>query len=357
MGVRRITKGGKPRLLIDFYYTDESGESRRFRKTADVQTMTAAKAEEKRLRDQTVRGGSPYTKKVPTGPTFKEFVDKYWHGWAITHYKPSTQYVMKSGLRNQILPAFGSMPLNEITTLKLQEYAGKVAAQGINPMQRLLIVRSVLSAAHTLGVIESHPKLPIKIKQNKKLLTCPDASEVRKLIEVASGWLKVFIALAAYAGLRSGEIRALHVGDVDWKRRLIFVRYGMSANVLTTTKTNTERTVPIAPDLEPILRGACEGKADTDRVLLNIVGKPVLYMSIWKRMAHLSAKHDLRRWTPHSLRHSFCTTLLERGASVELVRVVAGHSSIRTTSSYLHAYSKDAYKFMGTIQAHEFEGE
>jgi len=350
MGVRRITKRGKPYLLIDFYYTDIFGKSRRFRKTADLQTMTAAKAEETRLRNQAAKTGSPFVK-APPSITFKEFVDKHWQGWSNTHHKPSTRLRIESMLRNQLMQAFGNVPLAEITTLKLHEYVGAVFKQGINPIQRLRDINSVLIAAHTLGLLPTRPAMPMRMPCKQKLPDCPTPAEIRKMIDLAANWLKVVLAIAAFAGLRSGEIRALHVGDVDWERKLIVVRRGMSADELTTTKTNRERVVPIAPELEPILRMACEGRAPTARVVVNRCGTPIGTGSIGSRLKRLLLKHGMRLRTPHSLRHAFCTLLLEQGASIELVRVVAGHSSIVTTSGYLHACSADAHKFMGPIQA------
>lgn len=60
----------------------------------------------------------------------------------------------------------------------------------------------------------------------------------------------------------------------------------------------------------------------------------------------LLKRHGLRHRSFHSVRHFFCTTLLQRGADIELVRVVAGHSDVATTMRYLHARAEAASVFM-----------
>ena len=55
----------------------------------------------------------------------------------------------------------------------------------------------------------------------------------------------------------------------------------------------------------------------------------------------LEQKLQMREWSFHSLRHYFCTTLIRRGASVEAVRVLAGHSGLAVTQRYVHATGAD----------------
>lgn len=198
------------------------------------------------------------------------------------------------------------------------------------------------------------PQMPSHRRKKKKLPDCPEPSEIEAMLRVTSGWVHVAIALAAYAGLRCGEVRALEVRDIDWDARRIVVRRAMSANVVTTTKSDKERIVPIAPGLEPILRQACTGKKPSDRVVLTREGTTPSRQKILYRLTRTQKRHGLRHRSFHSLRHHFCTTLLQRGADIELVRVVAGHHDLTTAIRYLHAHADDARRFMGRIRAEHF---
>jgi site-specific recombinase XerD len=61
----------------------------------------------------------------------------------------------------------------------------------------------------------------------------------------------------------------------------------------------------------------------------------------------------MRPWTFHALRHFFCTNLVQRGASVEAIRVLAGHSSVSVTQRYLHATETELTRAMARFEAPE----
>ncbi len=58
-------------------------------------------------------------------------------------------------------------------------------------------------------------------------------------------------------------------------------------------------------------------------------------------LKRLEQKLGVREWSFHSLRHYFCSTLIRRGASVEAVRLLAGHSKLDVTQRYVHATADD----------------
>lgn len=85
----------------------------------------------------------------------------------------------------------------------------------------------------------------------------------------ASGWVRVAIALAAFAGLRCGEVRALKIQDVDLFRGVLRIRRAYSEDTVLTPKSGHERVVPIATELRPILVEAVRGKLPRARMVLN----------------------------------------------------------------------------------------
>jgi integrase len=88
-------------------------------------------------------------------------------------------------------------------------------------------VRTLLREAAQLGLIDAAPRLPPGfLKDAKKLPASPTLAEVEGLVAKSSGWTKIALGLGVYAGLRSGEIRALRAGDVDLDVGIIQVRVG-----------------------------------------------------------------------------------------------------------------------------------
>jgi integrase/recombinase XerD len=151
----------------------------------------------------------------------------------------------------------------------------------------------------------------------------PLAFRDRALLEVAYG-----------AGLRVSEWTALGLKDVLLEEGLVRV-FGKGAK---------ERLVPIgrsaigavavyARELRPRLERG-EGKG---RLLLNARGQPLSRMGAWKILRKYVDKARIpKRVSPHTLRHSFATHLLEGGADLRAVQEMLGHADISTTQIYTH---------------------
>lgn len=147
---------------------------------------------------------------------------------------------------------------------------------------------------------------------------------------------RAMLELGYGAGLRVSEWIGLGVSDVLMSDSLLRV----------LGKGNKERLVPIGrsalgatavylretrPRLE---RGQGRGKG---RLLLNARGQPLSRMGAWKILqGHVRTAGLERRVTPHTLRHSFATHLLEGGADLRAVQEMLGHADISTTQLYTH---------------------
>lgn len=136
------------------------------------------------------------------------------------------------------------------------------------------------------------------------------------------------------AGLRISELNALKTSDLLLEERLIRV----------TGKGEKQRIVPLGGraidaarrylrELRPRLeRGESQGV-----VFLNHHGRPLSRMGTWKILRrHVEAAEVGRRVTPHTLRHTFATHLLEGGADLAAVQEMLGHADISTTQIYTH---------------------
>ena len=173
---------------------------------------------------------------------------------------------------------------------------------------------TLLQSAMDLGELKAMPtNLPPRPKQAKKLPDCPSMEEINTLMAVAKGWVRGACALGIYAGLRSGEIRALRVGDIDFESKGIFVRRAMSDDEEDTTKGDADRVVPIMPEFEPILREPCRNKLPGARMVVNSKGRTPRRQAVWDALARLQKRNGLRHLSVQSLRRAFCTHLERRG--------------------------------------------
>lgn len=360
-GVRQETRRGRRVWVIDFWYRDKEGERRRCKRDASVQTAAAAHAEAARFRLRAATTGDPLGDEAPIQRviTFRAFVEGRWRDEWSSRFKPSTRKRYDEMLDDQgLLEHFGALRLDEITTSTILGYASKLTGRKrpgtkIQTWPHVSLVTSIIRAAKALGELEQLPELPPSGKPKKKLPRCPSDEDVSLLIEHALTWVRLVCALAAYAGLRSGEVRALQVGDVSLKRGEIHVCRAISADEVSTTKSDEDRIVPISPELRPLLVLACKGKRARDLVVVTEKGTTPTRQNILNRVKRVQDRHGLRAHSFHALRHYFCTSLIRRGVNVAAVQAVAGHADIETTMQYVHPEADDVRRVMvSTPPAH-----
>jgi integrase/recombinase XerD len=169
----------------------------------------------------------------------------------------------------------------------------------------------------------------LSVEEVDTLLAQPDVSTPRGLRD------RAFIEVLYATGLRVSELVDLKVSDVN-----------LEGGFLTTKgKGSKERLVPIGDEavawLSKYLRGARQsllGRRTSLRVFVNARGGDALTrMGVWKLLKAYGIKAGVgTRLSPHVLRHSFATHLLERGADLRAIQVMLGHSDLSTTQIYTH---------------------
>jgi integrase len=339
-GIRWAVKHGRRILLLDFYYFDSAGYRQRFRRVASMQSVTAARSEAARLMALAAATGSPVGEGAPqTIPTFRSWAQDAWAELHLVRHRPATRKRYLDLLGQGILDHFGALRLDQIGANDVLEYTARLAkrARPVQSRPHTSLVSTILRDAVRSKVLAKMPELPAHQAGSEKLPDCPSSEEVLAILGATRGWLRLACALAAYAGLRSGEVRALEVRDLDLRAGLVHVRRAISGDEVVTPKGKKERKVPIAPELLEELRQAVKGKLPLARVVLTKIGTTPSRQGIRDDLARRLKSHGLRHRSFHALRHHFCSSLLRRGASLEAVRIVAGHEDIETTARYLHA--------------------
>jgi len=128
-------------------------------------------------------------------------------------------------------------------------------------------------------------------------------------------------------GLRLGEASHLTPAQID-KNRLVIRVIG---------KGDKERLVPLPVSLLEGLRQAWTTHRNTAWIFANRAqGHPIRRRTIYSAFHRARKEAGLPFFTPHALRHSYATRLLEQNVQVEIVQILLGHASVRTTLTYLH---------------------
>ena len=211
---------------------------------------------------------------------------------------------------------------------------------GLRSFYKFLIKRKLVECSPLDGM--HNPKTP------KTLPKCLTESEVRALVESvkASGWMdlrdRALLELLYGAGVRVSELVGANLEDFDAQRGLLLVR----------GKGKKERMLPVGTCASNavnvwLLRRpeAANGRTDvpasehrpTSPVFVNRFGTRLDVRSVRRVLCKRLASAGLPPGaTPHTLRHSYATHLLERGADLRSVHELLGHASLSTTQIYTH---------------------
>jgi integrase/recombinase XerD len=252
---------------------------------------------------------------------------------ALANYAKSTQerYV---GTARHLSKRFGK-PLADVTREELRTYVEELVTRGrsaswvVTHLAALgFLYRKTLGQGDKVSFV-SYPK------RHKPLPTVLSLDEVGALIAAVRHRRYQAIVMVLYgAGLRITEALALEVTDIDGARGVIRVRHG---------KGNKAREAKLSPSLYQWLREywACERPPAPYLFASHKTGKAPMTATIRAALA-LAAKAAWikKHVTPHVLRHSFATHLLEQGTDIRVVGALLGHASLQSTARYAKVTEK-----------------
>ena len=231
--------------------------------------------------------------------------------------------------------------LNEIKRRDFSSYTKFLARKELNPSTIVRKIASIKGFFKFLcfrrdieknpAIALSTPKLP---KRLPKVLTI---SEIETILKSNLTTLEAAIIELLYsAGIRVSELTRLEIKNIDLKTRMIKV-FG---------KGSKERYVPINKKCVEILekylkqRKIAELKyGDTNTFFIDEKGTKVTRQKVYK-IIRKQGEIINKKISPHTIRHSFATHLLERGADLRVVQELLGHASIVTTQLYTHISKK-----------------
>jgi len=226
-----------------------------------------------------------------------------------------------------------------ISTSHLQDYIKKLNREGLSPAslsRKASTIRSMFSFLTKRGVLKTNPsKLVITPKKIKTLPSVLSIEQVDKLcaIPLTSGAAirdKAMIELMYSSGLRLSEITSLNIDSVNIEERSLIV----------LGKGKKERYLPIGVQAIHALNAWVEARKD----FLKSQEEALFLNKFGSRLSNRSVQHRLNYWTkylginykisPHTLRHSCATHLLESSGDLRAVQEFLGHEDISTTQIY-----------------------
>ncbi|MFS8071503.1 MAG: tyrosine-type recombinase/integrase, partial [Byssovorax sp.] len=329
--IRKTDRRGQRILVIDIRYKKPDGCKGRYRHDAQVQTMAAATAEERRLLANIAQYGDVHEPKLeaakPEAPmeeqatrgTFGEVVDKYAATYMVTDLKVTTRRGYRKVLDGTLLPRFKDRPIGMVngaaaSQLDLELTKADLARGTRNNAQ--IVLRSVLRFAKERGYLSAIPSSLPRLKQPEpSILEIPSDDQVEEILGLACPTQRLSFALMAYAGLRPNEVRALLRRDVKLRREgdepvggFLGIREGLSYGELHTPKTG-KREIPIARPLARLLALIEKGPRD-GHVAVTQAGETWGQSGLDQAFERVRDRAGLAGWSVYALRHYAITMWL-----------------------------------------------
>jgi integrase/recombinase XerC len=236
------------------------------------------------------------------------------------------------------------------TRRQLRTWLASISAHGVSQAtmaSRLAGARAFYRHAQRMGWVEGDPFVAITTpRRPRRLPRVLGTHEVEALLDTVGGSRvddalqlrdRAIVELAYAAGLRISELASLDVGDADLRR----------AQVRVMGKRRKERECPLGgPAVDALGAWLAEGRPvirerstadDDDALFLNAAGTRLGVRGMRGRIDRLVRRAGLDRGvSPHTLRHSFASHLLDGGADLRVVQELLGHANLATTQVYTH---------------------
>ena len=277
----------------------------------------------------------------------------------------STLYSYRNIARCHVIPALGSLPLSEVTPLRVQTYLHQQMDQGLSPntvRKHYVLLTTALGLAVRLEVLERSPMdrvIAPKLQETRYTFYAP--AQLQQLFSAVAGtMLELPVKLAAYLGLRRSEICGLRWEHVDLDQGVLSVQEVRTEVggrvVLKSPKTRTSvRRLGIAglQDLLAVLRRAKHLRPHSspeDWVVLREDGTPPMPDQLTRDLLAVVRRCGLPHITLHGLRHSFASVANSQGVPMYDISRTLGHSSIAVTSNiYTHLFDDTAAQALSVV--------
>ena len=308
----------------------------------------------------------PKSKKQPKYITFKQVYDLWWESYTQKGLKPSTVDKTSLYFRVHIIPKFGDMPIKSISIIDCQKAVNEWSKGSVCSTYKGYASK-VFRFAIKLKIITTNP-MDLVDMPRKKQSTKKDSEKYFSQSELNDflNWVKINYAerdyaifrLLAYSGMRRGELYALNWSDIDFTSNQLTIDKSVmrvrSEFTISSPKNNFSiREITLDNETVKILKHwKLSQKKElfshgilphTDSEQLMFTNRTNGFLTAaW--LNNVMDKYPKKRLTPHGLRHTHATLLLNDGVPVNDVQRRLGHAdATMTLNVYGHASTDDKY--------------
>ena len=278
--------------------------------------------------------------------TLKSYRGDLQHFVAFLADAPDDDEVSEAEIRRAILATDVLTLRRYLAALREVNYSRATVAR------KLATLRSFYKFLCRGGELDENPVAVIRTpKQERRLPKFLDPSEIERLLDAPKGndlltlRDRAILETLYSTGMRVSEICRLDLDDVDFLGEVIRVRGKGRRERLSPIGSYAVRAIKVYLDARKVHPHAAA--FDVNPLLINRHGKRLNQRSIRRKLAKYLAEAGLDpNVSPHTLRHSFATHMLNRGADLRAVQELLGHRSLSTTQIYTHVtmrHMKEAY--------------
>ena len=236
---------------------------------------------------------------------------------------------------------YGTEDLTQVKTTMVKSYVVHMKGEGLENRsinRKLSTLRTFYKYCLRENLVEKSPMTGIKaLKQPKALVKFVTETDINKVsfgeeVDFPTVRDHLLFEMLYQTGMRQAELRGLKDGDVD--------KTGMKLKI--HGKRNKDRFVPLSSQMIKLIEQYQSMRDATftdkaDRLLLNDKGEEMTPSYVYNKVHHmLEGVTTLKQKSPHVLRHTFATHLLDEGASLVAIQKLLGHEDLATTQIYAH---------------------
>lgn len=249
--------------------------------------------------------------------------------------------------RQSAVAATDAIDVKTVDRSSIRMWLGRLSADGLNRStiaRKVASLRSFFKFCFKRGYIDTNPaQLLIIPKQGKRLPHTADENSVQAMLNGITPDTSIerqnraILELFYGSGIRLAELIQLNTGDIDFTRKQLKV----------TGKGNKERIVPAGGQALTALQEHLETRLsilnddtvpeDSRAMFLTARGLRIYPQAVRKMVKKYMNLHtECEQKSPHTLRHSYATHMLDHGADIRVIKELLGHSSLAATQVYTH---------------------
>lgn len=279
------------------------------------------------------------------GETFEPFL---LYGEVERQYAAQTLEKFRECFRAWIHGRLGHLQLEQVTYLRILELRKAMMDAGLSASRQssiLMVLKLLLRfCKQGLGISCLDPseiRLPRRVFKKVEFLTDAEITQMLRVVRVQTLTglrLRVLIEVLLSTGLRISEALSLNRDSIDPN----------TGEAEVVGKGNRQRTVFFSPICQAWIQRYLAQREDDCPAIFNTTGRAPRRLGrgdMSKTFRRLRKRSGInKKLTPHLLRHTFCTSLLHRGADIMFIKELAGHRDIQTTARYYLGVDKESLK-------------